>query len=188
MHIFESQTIGYVIHTLAVPIVTKSFGCNHIVYFLLRSQSQTVHVGLGQHNTHQVVAVASKANHFHGRLWEEIVVKGYGIQSFLPSRIDRSSFFNNRCVAVTIIYLCFGTLCYLGAKLSSKYMLRIVLPQIRCLSPLFYELLLLLVYFPVCWASFAAFSIATCSKACCRVACDDGRPNERRASDRKSVV
>ena len=88
----------------------------------LRSQSQTIHVGLSQHNPHQIVAVASKANHLHGRFRKEIVMKGNGIQSFQPSRIDRSSFFYNRCVAITIIYLCFGTLCYLGAKLRSKYM------------------------------------------------------------------
>jgi len=60
--------------------------------------------------------------------------------------------------------------------------------QIRSLSPSFYELFLLFVYFPVCRAPFAAFSIATCSKACCRVACDDGRPNERRASLAESCM
>ena len=45
---------------------------------------------------------------------------------------------------------------------------------------MFYELLLTFVYLPVCWASLAAFSMATCCKASCRVACDDGRPNEDR--------
>ena len=138
MHVFEGQAIGDVIYTLAVPVVTKTFGCNHIVYLFLRSQSQTIHIRLRQHYAHQVIAVARKANHFHRSFWEEIVVKGDGIQSLQPSRVDGSTFFYNRCVAITIIYFCFGTLCYLGAKLRSKYMLRIILPQIRSLSPLFW--------------------------------------------------
>ena len=46
-----------------------------------------------------------------------------------------------------------------------------------------------IIYLPIAWAaSFAAFSIATCCKACCRVACDDGRPNKRRASFAESCM
>lgn len=42
---------------------------------------------------------------------------------------------------------------------------------------------------PVGWAaSLAAFSMATCLKASSRVACDDGRPNERRASLAESCM
>ena len=36
--------------------------------------------------------------------------------------------------------------------------------------------------------SFAAFNIATCCKASSRVADDDGRPNERRASLAESCM
>lgn len=45
------------------------------------------------------------------------------------------------------------------------------------------------VYLPIGWAaSLAAFSIATCCKASVRVAHDDGRPNERRASFAESCM
>ena len=37
-------------------------------------------------------------------------------------------------------------------------------------------------------ASFAAFSIVTCCKASSSVACDDGRPNERRISLAESCM
>ena len=46
-----------------------------------------------------------------------------------------------------------------------------------------------LVYLPVAWvASLAACSMATCLKACSRVARDDGRPNERRTSRAESCM
>ena len=51
MHVFKCQAVGDVINALAVPVVTESFGCNHVVYLFLCGQSQTVHVGLCQYYT-----------------------------------------------------------------------------------------------------------------------------------------
>ena len=39
MHVFECHAIGDVINALAVPIVTETLGCNHIVYLFLLGQS-----------------------------------------------------------------------------------------------------------------------------------------------------
>ena len=83
---------------------------------------------------------------------------------------------------------CFRALSYHWAKLPYENLLRVIFPQIGGSGPFLYQTFLQFIYFPVCWASFAAFSMATCCKACCRVACDDGRPNERRTSLAESCM
>ena len=123
MHVFKCHSFRNVIYALSVPIVTEPLCGNHIVNFLLCCQSQTVYVWLRQDSTHKSVTITSKAYHFHGRFWKEVIMQRNGIKSFLCGGIDGSSFFYYRCVSIFIINLCFRALGYHWAKLPYEDLL-----------------------------------------------------------------
>jgi len=108
-------------------------------------------------------------------------VKRNGIQCLLPGGIDGSTLLDHGGVATAVVHLGLGSLGYHRPKCAKEDYVGVLYPQAGCLGPLLDGLLLALVYLPVAWAaSLAACSICTCLKACSRVACDDGRPNEDR--------
>ena len=74
MHIFESQTVRYVIHALPIPIVVEALGLHHFIDFFFGCQSLTIYVWLREHYTHKPVAVASETNDRHKRFWEKAVM------------------------------------------------------------------------------------------------------------------
>ena len=75
----------------------------------------------------------------------------------------------------------FSTLGNHRTKAVANNIIRSLHPQTGGFRPLFNELFLQLVYFPAAWDILAASSMATCCKASCSVARDDGRPNKSRA-------
>ena len=75
MHIFQIKTFADIVHSLPIIVVSKSFGCHHVINFLLGSQSPTPDVGLCENCTEQAMGVTCKANHVHRRFREKGIVQ-----------------------------------------------------------------------------------------------------------------
>ena len=87
MHIFKSNSVGDVIHSISSSIVTESHGCHKGINFFLCGQTKTTDIRLNKDNSEETVSITGKADDSHRGFREKAIVKNDGIKSLLGGGI-----------------------------------------------------------------------------------------------------
>ena len=77
VHIFKVQSVANIVHTIAISIVMKAFGCNHLVNLRFCGKSLTTDIRLRENNAEQAIRVSRKANSGHLRFRKQSIVEHY---------------------------------------------------------------------------------------------------------------
>ena len=75
VHIFKVQSVANIVHTIAVSIVMKAFGRNHLVNLRFCGKSLTTDIRLRENNAEQAIRVSRKANSGHLRFRKQSIVE-----------------------------------------------------------------------------------------------------------------